>query len=128
MPQSPCSVSRAPVADGELDDAALVRLRRFGGETLLRELVQLFVEHAPARVTAAREGLVAGDATEAKRSLHALKSSSAQLGATRLQRLCQTGESDAAAGRLDALPALMDAIEAELALVARRLREAAGLS
>lgn len=122
MDHHPSSTAIPQIAGGELDLIALERVRRFGGDTLLRELISLFAAHAPARLIAAREALTAADAVGVRRNLHALKSSGAQLGATRIQRLSQEGESSATGGHLEALPALLDAADTELALVLARLR------
>ena len=122
MDHRPSSTAIPQIAGGELDLIALERVRRFGGDTLLRELISLFAAHAPARLIAAREALTAADAVGVRRNLHALKSSGAQLGATRIQRLSQEGESSATGGPLEALPALLDAADTELALVLARLR------
>jgi two-component system, sensor histidine kinase RpfC len=75
-----------------VDPDALTRLERFGGPTLLREMIALFLQIAPGRLDAARAAVAAGDVTAAEDALHSLKSSSAQLGAMRLSRLCEQGE------------------------------------
>ena len=62
------------------DDASLERLRHFGGGKLLGEMITLFVQAAPERISAARAGLESNDAKATEMALHALKSSSAQLG------------------------------------------------
>ena len=69
------------------DDASLERLKRFGGGKLLREMIALFCSAAPERISAARAGVEAGDAHATEQAMHSLKSSSAQLGALRMQRL-----------------------------------------
>jgi HPt (histidine-containing phosphotransfer) domain-containing protein len=96
------------------DIASLERLRRFGGNTLLGKMVDIYLETAPQRVAAARAGLAVGDAEEVERALHSLKSSSAQLGAFPMQRLCERGEREARAGSLANAPAVLAAIDAEL--------------
>lgn len=113
--------STQQMAEGELDAEALQRLRRFGGDALLRELIALFREIGPQRLHAARQALASSDADGVRRNLHALKSSGAQLGASRIQRLSEQGEQSAAAGELGAVAALLDALDAELAVVLRKL-------
>ena len=73
------------------DDASLERLRRFGGGKLLGEMIALFLLAAPERINAARLGLSAHDVKATEMALHALKSSSAQLGAMKMQRLSEAG-------------------------------------
>ncbi len=108
----------------QFDDAALDRLRRFGGGKLLTQMISLYLEAVPERLDAARRGLRAGDASEVERALHSLKSSSAQLGALHVQRLCEEGEREARAGSLSGTPAIMAALDAEMPLVVSWLERA----
>ena len=109
-----------PDADLPATDAsALDRLRRFGGGKLLREMIALFLAAAPERIQAARRAEARGDAHDIELALHSLKSSSAQLGAMQMQRLCEAGEQRARAQSLDGLRQLIDELENEYA----RIRE-----
>lgn len=99
------------------DQAALDRLKRFGGGKLLREMISLFLTAAPERLTAARNAVRDGDAAGAELSLHSLKSSSAQLGAPRMQKLAERGERLAHQGTLDQVGALIAELETEFAEV-----------
>ena len=40
-----------------VDDAAIARLRGFGGEKLVRGMIELFVKNAPMKAAEAREAL-----------------------------------------------------------------------
>jgi HPt (histidine-containing phosphotransfer) domain-containing protein len=99
------------------DPAALDRLKRFGGGKLLGEMIALFLAAAPERIAAARTAFTGGDMAGAELALHSLKSSSAQLGAMRMQRLSEQGEHRARDGALDGLPKLTDELEQELTRV-----------
>jgi two-component system sensor histidine kinase/response regulator len=99
------------------DTSALDRLRRFGGGSLLGKMIELFLVAAPERIEAASRAEAAGDAEGVERALHSLKSSSAQLGAMRMQRLSEQGEHRARAGSLDGVGELTSALEEELARV-----------
>lgn len=101
------------------DPAALDRLKRFGGGKLLGEMIALFLAAAPERIAAARTASTGDDVAAAEMALHSLKSSSAQLGAMRMQRLCEQGEHRARGGSLDGLRQLTDELEQELG----RMRE-----
>jgi HPt (histidine-containing phosphotransfer) domain-containing protein len=103
-----------------LDPAALERLQRFGGGKLLREMIALFLVAAPERLAAARRGVAAGDASEMEMALHSLKSSAAQLGALRMQRLSEQGEllaRSGSAGVADAIAPLVKDLEEEFVRV-----------
>lgn len=104
-----------PSACPQHDSSALDRLRRFGGDKLLSEMISLFREHAVARLDAARAALAAGEVAGVRASLHALKSSAAQLGATRLSLRCAAGEAMAEEGKIDTLVELVDAATHDLA-------------
>jgi HPt (histidine-containing phosphotransfer) domain-containing protein len=109
-----------PIAGTEspaTDAGALERLERFGGGTLLRQMIALFLTAAPERIEAARGAGVRGDVAAAELALHSLKSSSAQLGALRMQRLSEQGERSARDGSLDGLAELTRQLEQELVRV-----------
>jgi len=97
----------------ETDPEALERLRRFGGDKLLGDMILLFLEAVPQRLASARAGLTRGDLHVAEHELHAIKSSAAQLGALRMHRLSQEGEFLAKAGTLDGLAGILAELDAE---------------
>jgi len=102
-------------ADSPATDAgALERLERFGGGTLLRKMIALFLTAAPERIETTRDASARGDRAAAELALHSLKSSAAQLGAMRLQRLSERGEQLARAGSLEGLPGVVQELEDEL--------------
>jgi len=101
-------------------DRALERLRRFGGDTLLRDMIDLFLEHAPTRIAASRRALAANDLASVRLAVHSLVSSCAQLGAEQMRRL--SAEAEQALGTdQGALAALLEALEREFAIVQPRL-------
>jgi len=106
-----------PSLDGTsaTDPDALARLRRFGGDKLLREMIDLYLIAAPERLAAARSGAESGDLPSTELALHSLKSSSAQLGAARVGKLSERGELIARGGTLDGIAGLVTEMEAELA-------------
>ena len=99
------------------DDAALDRLRCFGGGKLLNEMIALFISTAPERIQAARSGVDTGNVAAAEMALHSLKSSSAQLGAMQMQRLSERGEQLARSGTLDGVDRIVADLEEEFARV-----------
>ena len=102
------------------DDEAIARLRRFGGDALLHEMIDLLAAGAPARLAVAREAIANGDAEAARGVLHSLKSSAGQMGAMGVQAMCERAERLAAQGDVRGVAALLPALEAETdALLAR---------
>jgi HPt (histidine-containing phosphotransfer) domain-containing protein len=122
-------MTEVPIADPQtpsqptVDPSALVRLERFGGKKLLRELVALFQVAAPERVSAARLAALSGDVSGAELALHSLKSSAAQLGATRLSRLSEEGEVLTRAGTLEGVDEIIRELSDELVRVQEWLRK-----
>ena len=97
-----------------IDQEALARLRRFGGDKLLGDMIELFAQHGPERVVAARAGFETADSVVVKAALHALKSSAGQLGALAVQELCAAGEMRAAKGDLSEMSLILVRLEEEV--------------
>ena len=108
----------------DTDLASLERLKRFGGGKLLGEMISLFLTTAPERIAAMHAGLDKQDAKAAELALHSLKSSAAQLGALRMQRLCEKGESLAKTGALGDVAGLVREIDGEYPRVQAWLEQA----
>jgi HPt (histidine-containing phosphotransfer) domain-containing protein len=104
-----------------LDNAALERLRGFGGDKLLRGMIELFVKNAPSRAAEAREALDCGDAAALRAALHGLKSSAGQLGAVTVHHACNAGEELASRGDLSACMEHVRRIESDLPLACQQL-------
>jgi len=105
---------------------ALARLRRFGGDVLVRDMLAIFAEDAPVRLRAARAGVAAGDPAAVRLAAHSLKSSCAQFGAVVAAGLCDGAERAALRGDLAPLPALLEDVERELAAFLRWLEREIG--
>lgn len=110
----------------EADDAvaaraAVERLRRFGGERLLRDMGAIFLDALPEGLATARRALAEGDAAGVGQVAHSLKSSAGQMGAVVVERLCQAMEAASRTGDLPALAALLGEAEREGAAYARWL-------
>ena len=103
----------APSPPYDTEREALDRLVRVGGERLVHDLAALYLEQSPERLTAAQAALHRDDAESLARAVHALKSSSAQLGAHSLASACEATED--AAERRD-----LRAAGAELGVVVSR--------
>ena len=104
-----------------VDQTALARLRGFGGDKLLRGMIELFVKNAPAKAAEAREALDCGDSAALRAALHALKSSAGQLGAATVYQACVAGEESASRGELDDCTVHVQRIESDLPAACRQL-------
>jgi two-component system, cell cycle response regulator DivK len=97
----------------DAERAALDRLDRLGGAELTRELVALYLEQSSERIDAARAAVSHGDGPALAGAAHSIRSSSAQLGAQKLVRHCESLESALDDGRFqDATEELERVVEA----------------
>src|SRR5262249_13548899 len=104
------SVAEAPAA---IERGAALRAAG-GDETLLAELVRLFLEDCPTRVAELRAAVAGGERLRIERSSHAIKGSVATLGARIAHDLAAELERAARESRLAEVPALLRTLEAEL--------------
>jgi len=79
-----------------IDGNALERLKEWGGPRLQRQMMKLFLEHAPERVDQIRDGLAASDPHAVELGSHSLKSSAGNVGALALQEISGQIENAAA--------------------------------
>ena len=95
----------------DLDDAALTRLKKLGGEDLVRRMLALFDTYAKARVEDALTAGLSFNLDAVERAAHALRSSAGNVGATRLYAVA-SGLERAAHDRLaPEVFALLDELE-----------------
>ena len=73
-------------------DAAIARLRGWGGDGLARDMAALFADAVPTRLDEARRGLAAGDHAAVASAMHTLKASCAQLGGVEAAARCAAAE------------------------------------
>ncbi len=80
------------------ESGAIERLTRLGGAELVANLVGLYLEQVRERLAAARVAVRAGDVSRVAELAHALRSSSAQLGADDVVAACDDVEDACEAG------------------------------
>jgi HPt (histidine-containing phosphotransfer) domain-containing protein len=109
---------------GVLDDAAVVALRETvgGDQEFLTELVSEFLDELPVQVAALHAAVAAGDAEQAGRIAHTLKSHGATFGVSRLERCCRELELCAHDGRLGGLEGLLTEVDVVVADAAPALQ------
>jgi HPt (histidine-containing phosphotransfer) domain-containing protein len=107
----------------DVNPAALERLKSIGGVRLLVNMIELFVQHAPARVAAASQAARAADLDALSGAVHSLKSSAGNLGACAVQDLAERLERAATEGRAAEIPALIEDLERALPRALARLEE-----
>jgi CheY-like chemotaxis protein len=106
----------AKLQDAVLDRQALGRIRalhRPGGPNLLAKVLGLYTSSSQALTDAMRSAAAANDAESVRQAAHALKSSSANVGAVAFADLCKEVELAAAGGKLDHARVLVDGLLVE---------------
>lgn len=116
-------------ASSPVDPAALQRLRRLGGDALVRRMIEVFLEDAPKRLVAAREAVAMDDLDGARRASHSLKSAAGILGARELQTAAERMEAWEDASDVERVRGMMHELErrftvARVALEAQQGRTA----
>jgi CheY-like chemotaxis protein len=102
--------------DAVLDRQALGRIRalhRPGGPNLLAKVLGLYTSSSQALTDAMRTAATSNDAESVRQAAHALKSSSANVGAMAFADLCKEVELAAAEGKLERARVLVDGLLAE---------------
>ena len=107
-----------------LDRSALERLREWGGDKLLGQMIRLFLENAPGRMSQIREGAAKGDISGPEKGAHSLKSGAANVGAVHLRTVAADMERAAASGDEATVQELLPSMEAAFTLAIQALEEA----
>jgi HPt (histidine-containing phosphotransfer) domain-containing protein len=98
-------------ADSCLDPTALARLRRLGGATLVREMINLLLDYGPQRLTQALAAQRVGDLVGIAKAVHPLRSGGAHVGALHLQDLAGRIETLAKEKAAAQIPPLLSELE-----------------
>lgn len=111
-----------PIDQAKLDE--LIDL--FGDRAEVRDLFDEFFAELPAQLKALRDGVVSLTVDQVNRTAHALKGSSASLGATQVTETARQIEESARTATLDGSTDSLERLEAELAAL-RAWLQAKGL-
>jgi two-component system sensor histidine kinase/response regulator len=98
-----------------LEAAALERLREWGGDKLVQQMVKLYIENAHVRLEQIDAGLGGGGSLrDAEMAAHSLKSSAANVGARRVSAISAEMEDAAEREAVDELRTMRDALAAAI--------------
>jgi CheY-like chemotaxis protein len=114
--------------ESPIDPAAMANLRELddGRDDLLREVIGLFLEETPPRLDTLAAAVGAGDTESLWRAAHALRSGAANLGATRVVRLCDMVEKRGRAGLLEGVVELAAELRQAVDAALSALKEIGG--
>jgi CheY-like chemotaxis protein/HPt (histidine-containing phosphotransfer) domain-containing protein len=108
---------------GSLDQGALDNIRAIDDDgTVLKQVIEMFLNDAPEQLAALRRALAGDDAVELERIAHSMKSASFNVGARALGELCRSLERHSKAGKTTGAADLVAGIEARLETVRPLLR------
>ena len=110
-----------PIDPTIIDPAALQRLEDWGGTSLSKEIVRLFLENGPTRVDQIRGAMDGDDLDAPERGAHSLKSSAANVGAQLLQKVASELELAASVGDVNRVRDLLPNLEQAFAQAAQEL-------
>jgi CheY-like chemotaxis protein len=105
----------------EREQSAMARVAQLGGAELVGQLVALYTEQMRERIGAAQSAARDGDTDTLAALAHAMKSSSAQLGATDLAATCESMETAAERGDRSEASAQLEVIQRQFDAVAGQL-------
>jgi len=114
----------------KLQRETLDAIRELAGDTpdLLEQIVRLYLESAPTLIAQMHAGFAASDMIAIRNAAHSLKSSSANVGAMDLSKMCSKLEAAARAGAIGEDVPEASAIEAEYTEVRSALLAEIGMS
>jgi HPt (histidine-containing phosphotransfer) domain-containing protein len=109
-PPAGVSAESALTIDESLLDSYRV-LQDEGQPDVVAELIDIYLDDLPERLASVREALSAGEPSKIRSAAHALKGSSASIGAVRLAAICgdleAIGKQGITAGASDLLPTIL---------------------
>ncbi len=114
-----------PDSAAALDERTLQELRHFLGERaplVLAQMIDNYLERAPALLAAIDQAAALGDAQALEFSAHALKSTSSNFYVLSFAELCQELEAIGSSGTTDGASALVPALKAEYERVRQALQ------
>jgi len=103
-----------------IDPGVIAELRGLQSTTdpdFFNHLIDLFIEETPHRLAAIGAAVAKSNAEALAHEAHALKGSSAHLGATRMDALCEILEEQGRAGSINGASAVLSVLEAEFTRV-----------
>jgi len=106
-----------------LEPAAIDRLHKLGGATLVHRMIGAYLLSTPLRLADAQTGWQVRDLKAVERAAHSMKSSSANFGASRLVEVTSEIEQMAVAGDQERLALLMEGLPSLFEEVRRCLVE-----
>ncbi len=101
-----------------IDPQAIENLRALNpddGDEFLREIIAIYLEDTPQRMTELEQSLASSDVPKFIRAAHSIKGSSSNVGATSVRAIAEQLEHHSAKQGLDGVAPMMAALKTEFA-------------
>ena len=121
LPEESAAAALATGTVQPVEEAAMDRLRRLGGDQFVGQIIGLFLEYAQTKLAEAHQACQAEDCAGVAKAVHPIKSSAGNVGANRVQELAARLEEKANEQQPGELNRLLGELEAALAEVKPRL-------
>ena len=121
LPEESAAAAPTTSAVQPLEEAAMDRLRRLGGDQFAGQMIGMFLDYAQTKLADAQRSSQAGDCAGVAKAVHPLKSSAGNVGANRVQELAACVEETAGGQQFGEMNRLLGELEAALAEVKPRL-------
>ena len=115
--------SGSRLSESVIDGTAMDRLRKIGGDSFLKQMIELFLTDAVTKCEAAVNGCREQDWEAVEHAVHSLKSSAGNVGAVELQELSDQIESLIRTNDPETIPALISRLEIVFEQVIVNLKE-----
>lgn len=110
-----------PLMEDEFDASVMEMIRTAGGDSLLKDLIEIFLDDAPIKIAEMKDAAGHGDCRRAALAAHPLIGITGNLGANKMMATAQKIDDHDAGHTIDELTDLIDNLEKSFSNVKIRL-------
>ena len=107
----------------DLDESVLGKIHKIGGDKLVGDLIDIFLEHVPKKIQEAFQEEQDGDLEAVEKAAHSIKSSAGNMGTIALYQLAAQIEQAAATKQGTTIPPLLQDLDKAMIRIQPRLNE-----
>jgi len=123
FPAEPLTAAAAAPSRSTNWDGSRVLERLDGDESLLRELIAIFLEEGPKQMANLQRAVETGSTEDIERTAHSLKGELDYLGLAKAAQIARDLEHAGHARRLEGTAGLLSSLQAEMASISKAMRE-----
>src|SRR5947207_7767177 len=121
LPEESAAAAPTTSAVQPLEEAAMDRLRRLGGDAFAGQMISLFLDYTQTKLADAQRACSVGDYAGIAKAVHPIKSSAGNVGANRVQEVAARLEETAHGQQLGEVNRLLSELELAMAEVKPRM-------